>query len=113
VASTGSKIRAIAVRQSISSSTPRRGPSSPPNYDLNVSPDGLARHAALSHRGFRNVLELRNEFDGFETPQDIGFLASPKSGLFDLSFYRRALVGLRHHDDRDDHHEGSCAHRPD
>lgn len=60
-------------------------------YDLNVAADGLAPRAALNRDGFRNVLELRNEFGGFEIPQDVDRLASPAGGLYDLSFYHRAL----------------------
>ena len=59
-------------------------------YDLNIAPDGLARRAALSPAGFRNVLELRDEFNGFEIPQDLDLLATPQGGLYDLSFYERA-----------------------
>lgn len=50
-------------------------------YDLNVAPDGLAPCGALSPAGFRNVLQLRDEFHGFETPQDIDRLTSPQGGL--------------------------------
>ncbi|MEV6349094.1 ABC transporter substrate-binding protein [Actinoplanes sp. NPDC051851] len=60
-------------------------------YDLNVAPDGLAPCGALSPTGFRTVLELRDEFHGFETPQDIDLLASPEGGLYDLSFYDQAV----------------------
>ncbi len=64
-------------------------------YDLNVGPDGLAERAALSPAGFRNVLELRSEFNGFEIPQDIDLLASPAGGLYDLSYYENAVERLR------------------
>ncbi|MFI6404432.1 ABC transporter substrate-binding protein [Streptomyces sp. NPDC050548] len=59
-------------------------------YDLNVAADGLSRRAALSPAGFRNVLELRAEFNGFELPQDLDLLASPQGGLYDLGYYREA-----------------------
>lgn len=65
-------------------------------YDLNVAADGLSPRAALSSSGFRNVLELRAEFNGFEIPQDIDRLASPQGGLYDLRYYRRAVHGLHH-----------------
>ena len=64
-------------------------------YDLNVGLDGLARCGALSRPGFRTVLELRDEFHGFETPQDIDRLVSPQGGLYDLTYYNRALRGHR------------------
>jgi ABC-type nitrate/sulfonate/bicarbonate transport system substrate-binding protein len=63
-------------------------------YDLNIGPDGLAPSAALSPEGFRNVLELRSEFGGFEAAQDIDRLASPEGGLYDLSYYRDAMKGV-------------------
>jgi ABC-type nitrate/sulfonate/bicarbonate transport system substrate-binding protein len=63
-------------------------------YDLNVAVDGLAPCGTLSLPGFRAVLELRNEFNGFEKAQDIDRLVSPEGGLYDLSFYDRAVQGL-------------------
>ncbi|GIE78493.1 ABC transporter substrate-binding protein [Actinoplanes philippinensis] len=62
-------------------------------YDLNVATDGLARCGALSPAGFRAVLELRDEFHGFEIPQDIDHLTSPEGGLYDLSYHHRAVRG--------------------
>jgi ABC-type nitrate/sulfonate/bicarbonate transport system substrate-binding protein len=62
-------------------------------YDLNVAPDGLAMEK-LDHQGLLDVLALRAEFGGFETPQDLEFLASPKSGLYDLRYYERATAAL-------------------
>jgi ABC-type nitrate/sulfonate/bicarbonate transport system substrate-binding protein len=71
-------------------------------YDLNVAGDGLARCGALSPAGFRTTLELRDEFHGFETPQDIDRLASPEGGLFDPRYHDRAVRGVRgcHDSDR-------------
>ncbi len=66
-------------------------------YELNVGPDGLSPRGALSPPGFRTVLELRDEFHGFETPQDIDRLASPEGGLYDLSYYDRATRGRPGH----------------
>jgi hypothetical protein len=63
-------------------------------YDLNIGADGLAVRAALNPEGIRNVLALRNQFNGFETPQDLGWLASPAGGLYDVSYYERAVRGL-------------------
>jgi len=62
-------------------------------YALNVASDGLSDCALLDHTGFLNVLKLRNEFNGFETAQDLNFLASPRSGLYDLRYYYAALLG--------------------
>jgi ABC-type nitrate/sulfonate/bicarbonate transport system substrate-binding protein len=60
-------------------------------YEISVDPNGLARDAELNVPGLRKVMELRQEYGGFETKQDLDFLSSPKSGLYDLSYYRRAL----------------------
>jgi ABC-type nitrate/sulfonate/bicarbonate transport system substrate-binding protein len=59
-------------------------------YQLNIAADGLSPRAKLDPSGFRNVLELRNEFNGFESPQDIDLLASPAGGLYTMEYYNRA-----------------------
>jgi ABC-type nitrate/sulfonate/bicarbonate transport system substrate-binding protein len=60
-------------------------------YEISVDPNGLARDAELNVPGLRKVMELRQEYGGFESQQDLDFLSSPKSGLYDLSYYQRAL----------------------
>jgi hypothetical protein len=42
------------------------------------------------------VLKLRAEFNGFDAQQDLEFLASPASGLYDLSYYECAVEKGRH-----------------
>jgi ABC-type nitrate/sulfonate/bicarbonate transport system substrate-binding protein len=69
-------------------------------HDLNVAADGLAERARLDPEGLFNVLELRDEFMGFETPQDLELLASPQGGLYDLTYYRKAIKTHRHHGSR-------------
>lgn len=64
-------------------------------YNLNVASIGLSDCAGLSHAGFLNLLSLRNEFKGFEKPQNLNFLASPASGLYDLRYYQAAIAGQR------------------
>lgn len=64
---------------------------SQPRYTSSTWP-GSARGAQPGR--VRNVLQLRDEFRGFEVPQDIGVLASPQGGLCDLSFYRQAVRRL-------------------
>lgn len=61
-------------------------------YRISVDPNGLAQDAALSVPGLRKVMELRQEYGGFEAPQDLDFLSSPKSGLYDSSYYERAVA---------------------
>jgi ABC-type nitrate/sulfonate/bicarbonate transport system substrate-binding protein len=62
--------------------------------DLNVGLDGLAPCGRLNLDGFRAVLELRDEFHGFETPQNIDLLVSQDGGLYNLSFYDAAVQKL-------------------
>jgi ABC-type nitrate/sulfonate/bicarbonate transport system substrate-binding protein len=62
--------------------------------DLNVAPDGLSDGAKIDPQGLLNVLALRDEFDGFEEPQDIQVLSSSESDLYDESYYTQALEGL-------------------
>jgi ABC-type nitrate/sulfonate/bicarbonate transport system substrate-binding protein len=42
--------------------------------------------------GLANVLFLRQKYDGFEQPQDLGRLASPDGGIYDLQWYRQAIL---------------------
>ena len=57
---------------------------------LTQDPTGLIPDASLDRRGLLNVIRLRDEFGGFETDQNLRWLDTPASGIFDLSFYRRA-----------------------
>jgi hypothetical protein len=50
-----------------------------------------------------NVLKLREEFGGFDAPQNLRRLTTPSSGLYDLSYLRAAL----HHDGRGDDDTGN------
>jgi ABC-type nitrate/sulfonate/bicarbonate transport system substrate-binding protein len=63
-------------------------------YELNIAPDGLTEAALVDRAALRKVLALRDEFMGFETPQNLDFLASPDGGLYDLTFYTRATRDL-------------------
>ena len=63
-------------------------------YNLNVDRNGLAPFGELNLSGFRTVLELRDEFHGFEAIQDIDRLTSPAGGLYNLSYYGRAVCTL-------------------
>jgi ABC-type nitrate/sulfonate/bicarbonate transport system substrate-binding protein len=69
-------------------------------YALNLGPTGLIEDARLDRRALYNVIALRRELGGFETPQNLRRLASRKGGLFDLSYYRQATAG--DDDDADD-----------
>lgn len=58
-------------------------------YDDLVSADGISRTGALEYQRVYGSAFLRNSFDGFDTPQNLRWLASPASGLYDLSLWRR------------------------
>jgi ABC-type nitrate/sulfonate/bicarbonate transport system substrate-binding protein len=60
---------------------------------LNMGPTGLIEEARLDREALYNVIALRNEFGGFETPQDLRKLATPAGGLVDLRYYRLATEG--------------------
>lgn len=57
---------------------------------------GNIRDASISRKALYNVLALRDEFNGFDQRQNLRFLASPASGLYDLSYYYRARAELRY-----------------
>jgi ABC-type nitrate/sulfonate/bicarbonate transport system substrate-binding protein len=56
---------------------------------------GLIRDLGIDGAGIRKVLELRREFDGFETEPDLDALAAPGGGLYDTRFLERALGDYR------------------
>jgi ABC-type nitrate/sulfonate/bicarbonate transport system substrate-binding protein len=53
---------------------------------------GLIPEARLDRQALLNVLHLREEFGGFETPQDLHRLITPAGGLIELSYYRMAVT---------------------
>lgn len=57
-------------------------------------PTGVTHQAEFDAEGLLNVLELRDTFNGFEQSQDLPFLASPDSGLYDLQYLERATRDL-------------------
>jgi hypothetical protein len=59
-------------------------------YELNQGPTGLIEKAVLDPKGLLNVIRLRDEFGGFEEPQNLVKLSTPTGGLFDLTYYRHA-----------------------
>jgi ABC-type nitrate/sulfonate/bicarbonate transport system substrate-binding protein len=56
-------------------------------YEIQVTQGvGNIEGGALDPAGVRNVLSLRDEFGGFEEPQDIDELVAPGTELFDRRF---------------------------
>ncbi len=60
-------------------------------YEIQLQPGvGNVPDASIDPEAVRNVLALRVEFEGFETPQDLNALVGPDTDLFDLSYWREA-----------------------
>jgi ABC-type nitrate/sulfonate/bicarbonate transport system substrate-binding protein len=59
-------------------------------YDQLLGATGLVPDARFDRKGLLAVLRLRDRFGGFEQEQNLAYLDTPASGLFDLSYYRRA-----------------------
>lgn len=72
-------------------------------YDEQLDEDtGLIPDVSIDRLGLLNVLELREEFGGFDAPQNLRRLTTPSSGLYDLSYRREAVHDERHKHDGDD-----------
>lgn len=80
-------------------------------YDALRDPTGLIPCASLDRKGLHSVILLRNRMGGFEQPQNLELLVKPESGLYDLSFYRRALRLEGDDDGTDAASETRCAGR--
>jgi ABC-type nitrate/sulfonate/bicarbonate transport system substrate-binding protein len=63
-------------------------------YALSLGPTGIIQDAKINRQGLLPVLLLRNEFGGFELPQNLQALTTPAGGLYDLSYYRKAVHDL-------------------
>ena len=65
-------------------------------YDVQLRDGvGVIRDLGIDGGGIRNVLELRREFNGFESEPDLDALARPGGGLYDLRFLEQALGDYR------------------
>lgn len=61
-------------------------------YALQTTPGiGIIGDLEIDRKGLLANLDLRQEFDGFDEPQNLHYLASPASGLYDGSYRRLAL----------------------
>jgi len=61
-------------------------------YEIQVTPGvGNVPDSSIDPRAVLNVLLIRQEFDGFEEPQDLEALVGPDTVLFDLSYREEAL----------------------
>lgn len=61
-------------------------------YDVQLRDGvGVIRDLGIESAGIGNVLELRREFDGFETEPNVEALTASGGGLYDLRFLEEAL----------------------
>jgi hypothetical protein len=51
---------------------------------------GLASNIELDRKGLLATAQLRQTWGGWDQPQNFEWLTSPASGVFDLSYWRRA-----------------------
>lgn len=64
-------------------------------YDLLLTNgEGLTPDASIDDKGLLGTAQLRASFGGFDTPQNLNFLTSPASGMFDLSYWRVATEDI-------------------
>ncbi len=61
-------------------------------YDVLLDPTGLIPYARLDRKGLYQVVLLRDEMGGFEQPENLRWLVTPASGIYDLSWYRMAVL---------------------
>lgn len=60
---------------------------------------GNIRDLDMDRKGLLTVMQLREEYNGFDAPQNLHFLSTPASGLYDMSYRRAALRGLEEDQD--------------
>ena len=56
--------------------------------------DGLIPNGGIDTQGLRGMAALRSSFGGFDTPQNIDWLATPASGVYDLGAWYKASASL-------------------
>ena len=82
-------------------------------YAVLLSEDqGLIPHVRLDKKGLYEVAQLRDSFGCFDQPENLRFLTSPRSGMYDLSYWRDSFKGGHDGpcDDDDDHGHGHGGH---
>lgn len=81
--------RAEAISFLVNATTPE--PLAARLFDAQLLPDGIIPGAAFDEAGLREVLELREEFGGFEQPQDLESLSKTDGPLTDSWYLKHAL----------------------
>ncbi len=65
-------------------------------YKLQVQDDvGIIPDLSIERKALYTVLKLREEFNGFDQPQDLKKLSKEKGGIYDLSYLSKALHSNR------------------
>lgn len=57
---------------------------------LTTAGDGLIPNGEIDRQGLLGTASLRDSFGGFDQAQDLSWLTTPASGVFDLSYWRMA-----------------------
>jgi hypothetical protein len=61
------------------------------SYQVLITPgDGLIPNLDIDTKALFGTASLRDSFGGFDTAQNLRWLTTPASGLYDLSYWRRA-----------------------
>jgi ABC-type nitrate/sulfonate/bicarbonate transport system substrate-binding protein len=74
-------------------------------YQAQLTPlRGVSPYLTIDRRGLRSVLTLRQQWGGFEQPQDLWLLSRPIGGIYTLRYWRRAVESFEadEPDDGDD-----------
>ena len=56
---------------------------------------GLIRDLNLDRKGLLATAQIRETWGGWDTPRDLNWVASDKSGVYDLSYLNEALRSFR------------------
>lgn len=62
---------------------------------ITESRGGLIRNLGIDRKGLLATVQIRQTWGGWDTPQDLNWLASKKSGVYDLSYLKEALKSAR------------------
>ena len=54
--------------------------------------EGLTPDASIDTKALLGTAQLRDSFGGFDEPQNLDYLTSPASGMYDLSYWRMATL---------------------
>jgi ABC-type nitrate/sulfonate/bicarbonate transport system substrate-binding protein len=84
-------------------------------YQAQLTPmRGVSPYLVVNRRGLYNVLALRQEWGGFQQPQNLVSLTHPSGGIYTLYYWRRAVESFEtdEPDDADSSAPGAAVPRP-